>query len=150
MKEIIVYESYGKRFDKKEDAMAYEKLHEEVDELMAAMAPRTQLVEDGLECIRHCADTVKACFKIFCDICKNAIPLHQRIFDEVREGVRHRSHAEYILSDYSQDFPVLRDTLYRFACIDFETGLEFQQPYFVKNQEEYFEIIEKYKSHKTE
>lgn len=150
MKEIIVYESYGKRFDKKEDAIAYEKLNKEVDELMAAMFPRTKDVEDGLDYVKHSADTVKACFKIFCDICKNTIPLYKKVFEEVGNGVRHMSHVGYILSDYNDDYPCLYNTYHRFLCIDFNTGFEFQQPYYVKHQEEYFERIKKYKSYKTE
>mgnify|MGYP003296228104 CR=1 FL=1 len=107
MKEIIVYESYGKRFDKKEDAIAYEKLNKEIDELMSLMFSRTKDVEDGLDYVKHSADTVKACFKIFCDICKNTIPLYKRVFEEVGNGVRHMSHVCHVLSDYNDDYPCL-------------------------------------------
>ena len=150
MKKIIVYESYGKRFDKKEDAMAYENLCELVHNIMSELAPRTNYVDNGYAFNRHDPQTVKKCFRKFCEVCAEAIPSFANWFIQTAENTRHISHIGRILSDYDRDFPILNKTYFRFFCIDFEKGFEFQQPYYVKHQEEYFERMKKYKSYKTE
>lgn len=138
MKQIIVYETNGKRFDDLKDAEAYENLCERVHNIMSELAPRTNDVINGYACNRHDPHTVKKCFRKFCEVCAETIPSFANWFIQTAENTRHISHIGRILSDYDRDFPILNKTYFRFYCIDFEKGFEFEQPYWVTHQDEFF------------
>ena len=139
----MVYEVNGKRFDDPIEAKKYEKLCEEIEEIMGRLLPRTKDIEDGCNYNRQDVDVVKMCFKSFCLLCSKVIPLYKRWFLQAARGKRHLSHIGRVLSDYSQDYPILHTTFFRFQCISFETGYEFQQPYYVAHQEEFFTDMKK-------
>lgn len=143
MEVIMVYEVNGKRFDDPIDAKKYEKLCEEIEAIMGWLIPRTKDIEDGCNYQKQEVDVVKTCFKSFCLLCSKVIPLYERCFIQTAQGERHISHIGRIISDYSYDYPILGDTLYRFKCISFENGCEFQQPYYVTHQEEFFKDMKK-------
>ena len=138
VKRVIVYEAYGKRFDEYDDALKYEYLYEEVEKIMSDLPPRSKAVENGTGVVKHDVSTLNKCLKAFCNICAEHItPFKQWFIDVVNDDL-HISHIGRILSDYRSDFPILYKTYYRFDCIDFETGIEFQQPYYVIHQDEFF------------
>lgn len=141
MKKILIFETNGKRFDSYNDAVQYEKLCKKINSIMKQMLPRTKEIENGTDFNKHNKDTLNGCFKAFCKECAKQIPSYAKWFEEVRNGDRLISHMDRILSDYSSSYPILYDTYYRFQCIDFIHGYEFNQPYYVTHQEEFFSAL---------
>ena len=141
MRKLIIFETNGKRFDSYEEALKYEKLCKKVDGIMSQLLPRTKEVEHGTDFNKHNKETLNGCFKAFCKECTKQFPNEEAIFTDVANGTRHFSHIDRILSDCSYEFPCLYDAYLRFSCIDFNTGFEFQQPYYVTHQEEFFNRI---------
>lgn len=141
MKKLTIFETNGKRFDYYEDALKYEKLCKKVDGIMSQLLPRTEEIEHGTDYNKHNKETLNGCFKAFCKECAKQIPNDEAMFIDVANGIRHFSHIDRILSDYSYKFPCLYDAYCRFNCIDFNTGFEFQQPYYVTHQNEFFNMI---------
>lgn len=144
MKTITVYETNGKRFDDKNEAVAYEKLCKKINSIMAQLLPRTKEVEEGADYNKHNLDTLKGCFKAFCLECAKTIPSFEEWFMQTISGERHLSHIGRILDDHSHHFPILYEAYFRFTCIDFESGFEFQQPYYVAHQDDFFVFMKKY------
>lgn len=142
MKTITVYEVEGKRFDREEDARAYEHLCQRVSKVMSVLKPRTKEVADGLAYIEHDKETVKIAFDLFMGICADVIPDWKEWFEQVAKGERHISHAGRIIGDVAYKYPILSDVFFRFNCINFEHGYEFQQPYFASRIEEAMRDIE--------
>lgn len=144
MKAITVYETNGKRFDDPQKALAYEKLCKRINGIMARLLPRTKEVEAGTDYNMHDLNILNGCFKDFCFECANVIPSFSEWFMQTITGERHLSHIGKVLSDHSHDYPILYEAYFRFSCISFENGFEFQQPYYVSHQEEFFKFIKKY------
>ena len=149
METIMVYEVNGKRFDDPQEALAYERLCEQVDNITKVLTPRSQLLEDGCDYYEHDLRVVKDCFRKFCILCSKVIPSYKEWFLQTANGDRHTSHIGRILSDYSHDYPILNKTLFRFNCISFENGYEFQQPYYVVHQGEFFKDMKEHLKYKN-
>jgi hypothetical protein len=145
MKTITVYEAEGKRFDREEDARAYEHLSQRVSKVMSALKPRTEEVEEGLAYVEHDKEELNIVLSLLMGICGEVIPSYKKWFDQVAKGQRHISHAGRIISEC--DYPVIRNAFFRFMCTDFVTGYEFQQPYFAAHTEEAFKEIENRKEY---
>lgn len=149
MKKLTIFETNGKRFDSYEDALKYEKLCKKVDGIMSQLLPRTKEIEHGTDYNKHNKETLNGCFKAFCKECAKQFPNDEAMFIDVANSIKDISHMGRILSDYSlyksYNLPCLLDVLYdvyhRFSCIDFNTGLEFQHPYYVTHQDEFFNGI---------
>lgn len=141
MRKLTIFETNGKRFDTYEEALKYEKLCKKVDGIMSQLLPRTKEIEKGTDFNKHNKETLNGCFKAFCKECAKQIPDWEAWFTETANGIRHLSHIGRILSDYSCDFPCLYSAYHRFCCTDFNTGVEFQQPYYVTHQNEFFNRI---------
>lgn len=143
MKKLTIFETNGKRFDSYEEAEKYEKLCKRVDGIMSQLLPRTKEIEQGTDFNKHNIKTLKGCFKAFCEECAQQIPDEGEMFtfSKVDILILHLPHLGKILSDYSYDFPCLYDAYHRFCCINFNTGFEFQQPYYVTHQDEFFNSI---------
>lgn len=144
MKTIVVYETNGKRFDDKNEAIAYEKLCKKINGIMAQLLPRTKDIEDGRDYNKHNLDTLKGCFKAFCLECAKVFPEWSEWFMQTISGERHLSHIGRLLSDNSHNCPILYDAYFRFACTNFDTGFEFQQPYWANHPDEFFEYHKMY------
>ena len=144
MKKIVVYETNGKRFDDKNEAIAYEKLCKKINGIMAQLLPRTKEIEDGRDYNKHNLDTLKGCFKAFCLECAKVLPEWSEWFMQTISGERNLSHIGRLLSDNSHNCPILFDAYFRFACTNFDTGFEFQQPYWASHPDEFFEYRKKY------
>ena len=134
MKEITIYQTEdGCRFDKKEDAIKYEELCDKCKNI------ESNLVNIGRELqyneyIQQDVTMVKNSIYCFMDVVADAIPEYAAWAIQVKNGGRHISHIERVLSDYN--IKCLDNLCYRFKCISLENGKEFQQPYFVKHQDE--------------
>lgn len=138
MEKITLYRTNGKIFENYEDANNYERLCKKVNGIMSQLLPRTEGVEKGIDFNKHNKETLNGCLKAFCKACAECIPSFKDWFIEVINGDRHISHMGRILGDCNSDYPILYDAYYRFSCIDFETGFEFQKPYYVIHQDEFF------------
>lgn len=145
MKTITVYEVEGKKFDREEDAQAYEHLCQRVSKVMSVLKPRTKEVEEGLCYIEHDKKALNTAFTLLMGICGDVIPDWKEWFDQVAKGERHISHAGRIISE--SDYPVIREAFSRFYCINFEIGYEFQQPYYATHIDEAFKEIENRKEY---
>lgn len=143
MKKLTIFETNGKRFDSYEDALKYEKLCKKVDGIMSQLLPRTKEIEQGTDYNKHNKETLNGCFKAFCKECAQQIPNDKgEMFNgKVDILILHLPHLGRVLSDCGYDFPCLYDAYCRFSCIDFNTGFEFQQPYYVTHQDEFFNSI---------
>ena len=139
MRTITIYETNGKRFDDKNEAIAYEKLCKKINSIMSQLLPRTKEIEEGRDYNKHNLDTLNGCFKAFCLECAKVLPKSSDWFMQTISGERHMSHIGKLLDDNSDNYPILYEAYFRFSCIDFNTGFEFQQPYWVSHQEEFFE-----------
>ena len=49
MEKMTIYIANGKRFDDPQEALAYERLCEQVDNIIKALTPRSELLEDGCD-----------------------------------------------------------------------------------------------------
>ena len=93
---------------------------------------------DGTLAIEQDLDVVKRSFKDLMELCIEEFPqLDGRVFKEVASGQRHISHANYLLQEYSDQYPTLRRLFYRFLCIDMNTGIEYEQSYFAKYPQDF-------------
>lgn len=131
-RKVIYIADDGTRFDDKEDCLKYEAILNKCKNIMSSLYYDEKALNNG-KAIIHDQFFVKSCFERFMDLCSEVIPQYKKEFQEVKEGTRHTSHAEYCISEYSNDFPCLQRAMYRFTCID-KYGIEYNQPYFVKHR----------------
>lgn len=150
IKEIIVYEVDGVRFDDVNSAANYEDLCFDIERIMSRLKPRTKEIEDALDYGKQDPEEVRKCLAEFCNVCAKTIPLYKDWFIETGKGSRHLSRIGRVFPDYSNDYPCLWRTYYRFLCINMETGYEFQQAYYANNIEEAFKNIERRKKYLKE
>lgn len=150
MKKVIVWETNGKRFDDYKDAVKYEALCKKVNGIMSQLLPRTKDVEQCLDYNKHNLDTLNGCFRAFCKVCALMIPDYKEWFEQTSCGERDKSHIGRLLDDNRSEYPILYDAYFRFSCIDFKTGFEFQQPYYANHIDEAFNDIKRYNEYKNE
>lgn len=135
MREITKYiASDGTEFNTAQECRKYESIIDRVVEI--------DNLRDNSEvsyckvAIRQDKEKVKKFKHDFYMLCAEVIPDYKRIFTEVAEGTRHQSHANRILSDYGDIYPILADTVFRIDCIS-DDGVEYNQPYFAANEAEF-------------
>ena len=74
IKEFVVYETNGKRFNTYEEAFDYDVLCDRVNTIMSALPERTKEVEKGETYINHKdINVVKKVFKEFIKICREVL-----------------------------------------------------------------------------
>lgn len=138
--EIKIYESNGIRFDNYDEAVAYDVLCDEVNAIMAPLQERNKEVERGELCITQNKDTLNTTFRKFIELCdrffEGKYTAHFNIL--IEKGRPGGTRADYIISEYSYNH-IITNTYYRFKCINFDSGREYQQPYYVNHEEEFFE-----------
>lgn len=139
IKQVVIYESNGVKFDDLESAKSYDDLCKDIESIMSKMKPRTEDIEELLDYGKQDVKTVRICIKNFCFLCAKIFADYEKTFNEVANGVRHISHIGRII--YDSKYKVLHGAYFRFECINMETGYEFQQPYFTNHMEEAFEEI---------
>ena len=140
IKEFVVYESNGKRFNTYEEAYEYDVLCDRVNTIMNALPERTKEVEIGETYINHKdINVVKNTFKEFIKICREVLPyehLNKSFDNTIKAGHPVCNSAAYYINDC--DYPILSNTYYRFCCINFESGNEYNQSYYVNHESEFF------------
>lgn len=133
MRTIEIYETNdGSRFDKLEEAVEYERLCDKCDCINQKLGILSRDLNSN-EYVQHDPEVVKKQFKEFMDVVAVAIPDFSNIAIQCGAGERHISHIYRVIGDY--DIKCFSDLLFRFNCIDFDNGKEFQQPYFKSHQE---------------
>lgn len=133
---ITVYQaSDGKRFDDLHDAENYEYIYQRCQEILGELRPNE--TKGKTMAVRQHVYAVKSAFRKLMELCCDVLYKHKRVFRGVANGQYHRSHAARILSDYSNDYPCLQKAFFRFECINMESGLEYNQPYFVEHEDEW-------------
>lgn len=133
MKAIEIYETNdGSRFDKKEEAIKYEGLCDKCNSINLKLGILGRDLESN-EYIQHDPEVIKNTFREFMGIVADSIPDYSNMAIECGNGERHMSHIYRVISDYN--IKCLSNLMFRFYCIDFKNGKEFQQPYFTSHQE---------------
>ena len=140
MEEITIYKAVdGTRFDSKVDCEYYESVIDNMNNIMSRLRPNDEI--SSRVAIRQDSDVVKEVKYDFFLLCAEVIPSNKQLFIEVANGIRHISHAGYVLSDYSHVFPILYDFYFRLQCINDCSGVEYEQPYFANNEIEFDGVI---------
>lgn len=146
MKEITIYQTKdGCRFDKKEEAANYETLCNKCNKIDSMLTNIGRGLEYN-EYIQQKTRVVKQAFSDFLDIVAEAIPEYAIWSEQTKNGERHISHIGRVISNYN--IRCLEKLYFRFSCISFDNGREFQQPYFVTHQNEATKEV--FKTQKTE
>lgn len=135
MKEIIIYEANdGTRFDDKGKCKDYEDICDKVADVMSVMKARDDVYDIA---VRQEKGNVHKAFFRFMELCGDVFTTYRDLFNQCAIGSRHISHAGRILNDLYKDCPILDRTMYRFLCIDWNSGIEYPQPYYTYHQEEF-------------
>lgn len=141
VKPIMMYEAYGQIYDTYEKAAKYAELCERVNGFMSLLPERTKEVENGTDFLKHDLSTLNKVYDDFLACCREVFP---ECADKLNRNT-HISFSARFIDDRSRVFPILSDALFRFQCVDFASGYEYQQPYFVRNSKEFFDKY--YKKH---
>ena len=137
MKAITLYEANdGVRFELKCDCVNHEAFCDKVEEINKRLRKNEEI--DGTLAIEQDLDVVRSAFKDLMELCAEEFSqLDGRVFKEVASGHRYISQANYLLQEYSEQYPTLRRLFYRFLCIDMNTGIEYEQSYFAQNPQDF-------------
>ena len=131
IKEIIHYVTDdGSEFDNYKDAQEYEALYEKCEKIMSQLKPYVER-----KAVRQDIGTVKKAYKEFMELCAETMPSFKDIFLKTADGIAHPSHAERVIGDY--DFKCLCEADFRFMCTNMDSGIEYEQPYYVNHQNEW-------------
>lgn len=140
MEEITIYKAVdGTRFDSEYDCEHYESVIDKANNIMSRLRPNDEISSNVA--IRQDSDVVTEVKRDFFLLCAEVIPSYKRWFSEVANGIRHISHAGRVLSDYSQDFPILYKLYFRLECINDCSGIEYEQPYSANHEIEFKGVI---------
>lgn len=142
MREEKVYVANdGAHFKTSEECLAYECYLNKANEIMSRLKPRKS--ESGYA-VRQEVDTVRQAMRDFFDNVGKPLvgwDLAKRMMDDTANGTRHMSHIECLFSEYPE-YPVLSNVFYRFTCISMQSGIEYEQPYYVTHEEDFTGTIE--------
>lgn len=137
MKIITIYVADdGTRFDTAKKCEKYEVVMNSVDHIMKRLRNDKNALEHGCA-IQQDKQIVTSCLNDFLGLCETTIPTEALVFKQCKEGKRHISHAEYVISDYANDYPCLQRAMFRFECINEVSGIEYEQPYFANNEPQF-------------
>lgn len=136
---IYICEFDNKRFDSEYKCRIYETLCEQVEKVMSPLGKPPQ---DMDEAIQHDITSVEAVLEKFLNLCTEVVPNHKSWFKEYFNGTRDKSHIGWLLSEYSSEYPCLYNAWFRFDCMN-NSGIEYQQPYFVGHPNEFQGTITK-------
>lgn len=141
MKTITIYETDdGSRFEDPQKAIDYEYLCSAIDQIMSNIAPRTSDVDYGKDYIKHNPLKVEFAFNSFMYLCETTYPEYAKIFQEIREDKRHRTHSYHIIEE--NDDKCMVNALNRFKCINFLTCYEVNNEYSANNIFDTIKVIE--------
>lgn len=145
MEKVTMYKVNGKLFQDYRKAEEYEKLCKKVNGIMKQLLPRTEEVENTEDYNKHNLVILRDCYfafiKTICtiELFKYTIPIITK--DNFNNDAKYTILDRVLRIDDCGEYSIIHDTIYRFKCIDFETGFEFSQPYYVTHQEEFFNHI---------
>lgn len=134
VKRIVMYEAYGQMYNTYEKAAEYAELCERVNDFMSLLPERTKGVENCTDFLEHDLSTLNKVFDEFLICCREVFP---DCADKLNRD-KHFSFISRLIDDRSSVYPILSNALFRFQCIDFASGYEYQQPYFARNSMEFF------------
>lgn len=138
--QIIYVANDGTEFHSKEKCIIYEKLVNRVNDIMANFRPSKNEKGQNIT-VQQNAEMVKEAYKKFIEVCADVMSKHYcgDVFEKVKTGSEyvHPSHLQYYLGEYSNDYPILWRTYCRFENINFNSGIEYTQPYYVNHENEY-------------
>ena len=150
MEKVTMYKVNGKIFQDYRKAEEYERLCKKVNGIMAQLLPRTDDVEYGRGFNKHNLKTLDGCYKAIIEVLCNIFPeLNLQKYLEYcdRELIAPNNRFVTELGDKVSrkddvnEYTILHSAIYRFRCIDFKTGFEFSQPYYVTHHEEFFDRL---------
>ena len=142
IKEITIYEANGVRFDDLETASKYEVLCDDIERIMSRLNPRPKGIENGVCFVEQDVEILKSCFSDFCISCAKFFSDNEKDFIELANDNRLIYRIVNTISQSPSEF--IRYNFYRFECMDFIRGYEFQTPYLAK-----LEAMEINKTHQT-
>ena len=131
IKEVTIYVGTdGSRFETIKEAERYEALYEKCEKIMGQLR-----VREKDYAVRQDINLVKKVFAEFMDLCCKTIPLYKYTFTGVKNGDVHPIWAQRVITDYGAR--CLENAFYRFDCINMESGIEYEQPYYVNHESEW-------------
>ena len=135
----VVYQcDDGTRFNRILDAQKYDKYYNKLHFVEESLlGERPDDVDKGRTSIEHSVEDVIEYRKEICRIAGEYIPEYEKMLNECGEGTRDISHAERIVSDYNVQ--MLSAAFFRLSCINKETGIEYQQPFYAIHPEKWEE-----------
>ena len=144
MKEIKIYQCEdGTRFNNEYEAAKYEECSKHMDAIeMGYLGVRCEKELHERVPKQHSLAKVQLFKEEICKAAAEYIPEWEKIFLECADGSRHISHAQRIISDYN--LKMFDAAFFRLACIDMNTGIEYEQPYYALHPEEWIEFYDKY------
>lgn len=125
----------------KKSCLQYEAYLNKINQIMSRLKEKK---EGYGYAVKQDMKIVKTAMRDFFDqVAKNLVDwdLAKRMMDDTVNGIRDMSHISRIFSEYPE-FPLLSKTFFRFECIDFESGVEYDQPYFASHKSSFNGIIE--------
>lgn len=141
MKKVTVYEAYdGVRFDTEKQCREHDVICNKVKEIECKLRSNAKVQANYSYAVQQDADTVKKCFAELMELCTDLFGYDK--FERVASGECDISHAQYILSDYSDDYPLLWMFFHRFLHIDMKTSIEYQQQFYATHPEAFKGVIE--------
>lgn len=134
METITMYRcNDGSTFNEKAEAEKYEMLCAECARIEGMLVSIGRNLNYD-EYIQQDEQTVKSAFAQFMAVVAKAIPSYANMALQCGSLTRHISHIGRVIDDYG--IRCLQRLYYRFYCIDFNNGREFQQPFFTNHQDE--------------
>ena len=137
----------GRLFDKIVDAALYDQQYNRCCEILECYLNPMERPNDSLYRIRQSEKHVRKGFAEFIKLCKQILSKHDSSFpdesDEQLEKCR-KSIVYRILSDYSSDYPFIWKAFSRFMCISTKSWVEYTQPFFACNEDEYDKTVEEF------
>ena len=151
IKEQLIYIVDNVQFTDKDEAIKFANKYEKVEEIMSILEPRTKDVDYHKKIIKHDTDKLKKCLKEILELSKSVLSFNfatDEFFNNIEQDFINRpnSSGKYImlLVHYTQGFNEVKflwDPIWRFRCINFNSGYEYSQPHYVFNEKEAFEIL---------
>ena len=128
---IIYISEDGRTFEDKIECMNHEENVNRFRSIMSKLRSVGDL--NNSTAIQQDKKTLKQVFNEFVDLCDELFGTHDA--ESYKSGKRDLSHLGYLLDNgLNRDWPEFYPNGYfRFASTDFNTGIEYCQPYYVYN-----------------
>lgn len=136
----------GTRFDKYDDAVAYEELCKRCFAIEAKLTPRTAEVENMTGYVTHDPVLFKEALTEFKELtCKEFNLDETRRQNMMKSSYLGTINIVYYLSDLFSNKKCMNELYFRFSCTSPETLQEFQQPYYASHLDDAYRDIKRNK-----